>query len=134
MGYRGGVPPLTTFSSFSESSLNWFGLAAQGSGPLCVQYRKKEKAGAGFVTAVAPDKIRLVCTRTLTLLDAESLESFEAKEFFRNGDHFILYLSDGAPATFVERADNLNRRVADSRTIRQTRCGYRARFQRLVET
>jgi len=42
--------------------------------------------------------MQLICTRTIPALDAASLESRDAKEaLFRDGDRFVLYLSDGAP-------------------------------------
>jgi hypothetical protein len=42
--------------------------------------------------------MQLVCTRRIPALDTESLEFREAKEaLFREGNSFILYLSDGAP-------------------------------------
>jgi hypothetical protein len=42
--------------------------------------------------------MRLICTRNIPALDAECLEWREAKEaLFRQGDGFLLYLSDGAP-------------------------------------
>jgi len=48
--------------------------------------------------SAALDKMELISQRTLPALDAETLEDREAKEaLFRDGDRFILYLTDGAP-------------------------------------
>ena len=45
-----------------------------------------------------PGNMRLICTRSLPALDAQSLEVREAKEaLFRKDDSFVLYMCDGAP-------------------------------------
>ena len=58
--------------------------------------------------------MQLLCTRTIPTLDVESLEAWEAKEaLFRDGDHFVLYLTDGAPAPRCkERLISLSSRQA----------------------
>jgi hypothetical protein len=44
-----------------------------------------------------PNNMRLICTRSVPCLDPESLEDREAKEaLFRDGERYVLYLSDGA--------------------------------------
>lgn len=46
-------------------------------------------------------EMQLVQRRNIPALDLESLESREVQEaLFRNGDGFVLYLSDGAPPPF----------------------------------
>jgi hypothetical protein len=48
--------------------------------------------------SAAPEKMELLIKRTIPVLDVESLEYREAKEaLFRDGNRFILYLSDGLP-------------------------------------
>jgi hypothetical protein len=45
--------------------------------------------------------MQLLCTRTIPALDVDSLEARDAREaLFRDGDRFLLYLSDGAPAAW----------------------------------
>ncbi len=42
--------------------------------------------------------MKLICTRRIPALDSDTLEYREAKEaLFRDGNGFILYLSDGVP-------------------------------------
>jgi hypothetical protein len=42
--------------------------------------------------------MKLICSRTISFLDAQSLEPREAKEaLFRDESGFVLYVSDGAP-------------------------------------
>jgi hypothetical protein len=48
-----------------------------------------------------PSQLQLLCRRNIPALDPESLECREAQEaLFRDGDRFVLYLSDGAPPPF----------------------------------
>lgn len=48
--------------------------------------------------AISVSDMQLICARNIPALDTDSLECREAKEaLFRNGDRFVLYLSDGAP-------------------------------------
>jgi hypothetical protein len=57
--------------------------------------------------------MQLLCSRTIPALDTESLEFREAKEaLFRNGERFVLYLSDGAPPSCRERLILLSSREA----------------------
>jgi hypothetical protein len=43
-------------------------------------------------------EMQLLCRRNVMALDSESLEYRQATEaLFRNGDRFVLYLSDSAP-------------------------------------
>ena len=60
------------------------------------------------------DQMLLVHRKTIPALDVETLEYREAKEaLFRNGDRFLLYLSDGAaPSLSVERLVVLSAREA----------------------
>jgi hypothetical protein len=45
-----------------------------------------------------PSNMRLICRRRVPCLDSESLEHRQAKEaLFRDGNRYVLYLSDGAP-------------------------------------
>ena len=47
------------------------------------------------MSAITPNDMQLVCSRTIPVLDTESLECREAKEaLFRNGERFVLYLSE----------------------------------------
>lgn len=61
-----------------------------------------------------PSNMRLICTRSVPVLDAQSLEYREAKEaLFRHGKSFVLYLSDGAlPPLGRERVISLSSREA----------------------
>ena len=48
--------------------------------------------------SAAPEKMELLIKRSIPVLDVVSLEYREAKEaLFRDGNRFILYLSDGLP-------------------------------------
>jgi hypothetical protein len=48
------------------------------------------------VTDILSNRLQLISARTVAFLDAESLDHREAKEaLFRDGEGFILYLSDG---------------------------------------
>lgn len=50
------------------------------------------------MSVIAPTNMRLICTRSIPALDSESLECRQAKEaLFRDGNCYVLYLSDGAP-------------------------------------
>jgi hypothetical protein len=66
------------------------------------------------MSTVLPNKMQLICTRTISALDLDSLESREAKEaLFRDGNCFVLYLSDGAPRPSCrERLISLSSREA----------------------
>ena len=66
------------------------------------------------MSAILPNEMQLICTRIIPALDAVSLESLNAKEaLFRNGEHFVLYLSDGAtPPLCRERLISLGPREA----------------------
>lgn len=59
-------------------------------------------------------EIQLLCRRSIPALDFESLEFRTAREaLFRDGDRFILYLSDGAPAPLCkEKLISLSSRQA----------------------
>ena len=49
------------------------------------------------MNATLPSNMRLISSRSVPAVDAESLECREAKEaLFRQDDGFLLYLSDGA--------------------------------------
>ena len=63
---------------------------------------------------VRPDNMRLICTRRVPCLDSESLEHRQAKEaLFRDGNRYLLYLSDGAPhPSCKERLISLSSREA----------------------
>jgi hypothetical protein len=55
------------------------------------------------VSAVSSIDLQLVCTRRIPCLDTETLEPRQAKEaLFRNGNRYMLYLSDGAPPSLCE--------------------------------
>jgi len=58
--------------------------------------------------------MKLICSRTISFLDAQSLKPREAKEaLFRDENGFVLYLSDGAlPSTLEERLISLDAREA----------------------
>jgi hypothetical protein len=60
------------------------------------------------------DRMLLLQQRTITALDAETLEYREAKEaLFRDGYRYVLYLSNGAPhASCKERVLSLSSREA----------------------
>jgi hypothetical protein len=65
---------------------------------LHIQYWKKEEGRVSFVNAMPPFNMRLICTRSAPALDSESLECRQAKEaLFRDGNCYVLYLSNGAP-------------------------------------
>jgi len=66
------------------------------------------------VSAILSNTMQLLCTRSIPVLDAQSLDCREAKEaLFRDGDRFVLYLSDGAPPPSCrERLISLNSREA----------------------
>jgi hypothetical protein len=66
------------------------------------------------VTDIPSNRLQLISARTVPFLDAESLDSREAKEpLFRDGEDFILYLSDGAPrSSYKERLLSLSTREA----------------------
>jgi hypothetical protein len=50
------------------------------------------------VNAMPPINMRLICMRSVLAHDSESLECRQAKEaLFRDGNCYVLYLSDGAP-------------------------------------
>jgi hypothetical protein len=58
--------------------------------------------------------MKLICSRTISLLDVQSLAPREAKEaLFRDENGFVLYLSDGAqPPALEERLISLDAREA----------------------
>jgi hypothetical protein len=59
--------------------------------------------------------MQLICTRSVPVVDSESLECRQAKEaLFRDGDRYVLYLSDGAthPSCGEERLISLSSREA----------------------
>jgi hypothetical protein len=59
--------------------------------------------------------MQLICTRSAPVVDFESLECRQAKEaLFRDGDRYVLYLSDGAahPSCREERLISLSSREA----------------------
>ena len=58
--------------------------------------------------------LQLICTRSVPVVDSESLECRQAKEaLFRDGDRYVLYLSDGAqPSCGEERLISLSSREA----------------------
>jgi hypothetical protein len=64
--------------------------------------------------SAATTTMELLFRRSIPALDIESLEYREAKEaLFRNGNRFILYLSDGAPPPLCkERLISLSSRQA----------------------
>lgn len=64
--------------------------------------------------AISASYIQLICTRSISALDTESLECREAKgALFRDGNRFVLYLSDGAPPpSRKERIVSLSSREA----------------------
>jgi hypothetical protein len=66
------------------------------------------------VSATLPSDMLLICTRSVPAIDSESLECRQAKEaLFRNGNRFVLYLSDGAPhPSCRERLISLSSREA----------------------
>ena len=66
------------------------------------------------MNAVHPSNMRLICTRSVPVLDSETLEFRQAKEaLFRDGSRFVLYLSDGAPhPSCRERLISLSSREA----------------------
>jgi hypothetical protein len=63
---------------------------------------------------VIANDVHLICMRSISALDTESLECREAKEaLFCDGDRFVLYLSDGAPSpSRKERIVSLSSREA----------------------
>ena len=61
------------------------------------------------------NNMQLICTRSVPVVDFESLECRQAKEaLFRDGDRYVLYLSDGAahPSCREERLISLSSRRA----------------------
>jgi hypothetical protein len=66
------------------------------------------------VSTPSPHNLRLIWTRSLRALDAQSLEFREVKEaLFRDDDRFILYLTDGsASGSGEERLISLSSREA----------------------
>ena len=64
--------------------------------------------------AIRTEGMRLICARRVPCLDSESLENRQAQEaLFRDGDRFVLYLSDGAPSSSCqERLISLSSREA----------------------
>ena len=66
------------------------------------------------MSAVLPTNMQLICTRSVPALDFEFLEFGEAKEaLFRDGNRYVLYLSDGAPhPSCRERLISLSSREA----------------------
>jgi hypothetical protein len=64
--------------------------------------------------AAVSSQMKLLSNRNIPSLDSESLECRDAQEaLFREGDRFILYLSDGAPLPLRrERLISLSSRQA----------------------
>jgi hypothetical protein len=89
----------TTGVAFRRCELVWIDGSIVGV-RFVLNAGKKEKgeAGAGVLNSMLPSNMRLICARSVPAIDADSLECREAKEaLFRQGDGFLLYLSDGAP-------------------------------------
>lgn len=50
------------------------------------------------MSTISASDMRLICTRIIPAIDSETLESRRAKEaLLRDGNRFVLYLSDGTP-------------------------------------
>jgi hypothetical protein len=66
------------------------------------------------MNAAPNNSLRLICTRRVPCLDSDSLKRRQAKEaLFRDGNRYVLYLTDGAPhPSCKERVISLTLREA----------------------
>ena len=66
------------------------------------------------MNVASPNGMRLICKRRVPCLDSEFLKLRQAKEaLFRDGNRYVLYLTDGAPhPSCKERVISLTSREA----------------------